>query len=59
VGAIPEIDPRLREQIGNRHHRRPDDPERVFDPVHLQGFHKGFFGGHFHSGNLGLELAER
>jgi hypothetical protein len=48
VGAIPERDPGDREQIRDRHHRRADNPERMFDAVHLQDLHKGLFGRHFH-----------
>ena len=51
VGDVPELDARLREQVGNRHHCGTDDTERMFDPVHLQNFYKGFFSRHFHFGN--------
>ena len=50
MGAIPEGDPGLRKQIRNRHEGRSDDPEGMFDPMHLKGFHEGFFNGHLHHG---------
>ena len=48
VRAIPELDSRLREQVRDRHHRRTDNAEGMFDSVHLQYLDKGFFGSHFH-----------
>jgi hypothetical protein len=48
MGAIPEGDPCAREQIGNRHEGRADDPEGMFDPVHLKDFDKSLFRGHPH-----------
>ena len=52
--AVPERDPRLGEEVRNRHHGRPDDPEGVLDAVHLQHLHEGFLGRHFHgAGSLG------
>ena len=48
VRAVPELDASFREQIRYWHHRRSDNAESVLDAVHLQHFHKGFFGRHFH-----------
>ena len=48
MGTIPEGDAGLRKQVGNRHHCRADNSERVLDPVHLQDLHKRFFRRHFH-----------
>ena len=45
--AIPERNAGFGKQVGNRHHGRSDDAKRVFDAMHLQNFHKSFFGGHF------------
>ena len=48
MGAVPEIDSGLGKQVGNRHKGRTDNPKSMFNPMHLEGFYKGFFGGHFH-----------
>ena len=48
MGAVPERDPGAGEQIRDRHHRGADDPERVFDPMHLKDFDESFFGRHLH-----------
>mmetsp|Transcript_89555 Transcript_89555/g.274200 ORF Transcript_89555/g.274200 Transcript_89555/m.274200 type:complete len:667 (+) Transcript_89555:426-2426(+) len=40
VGAVPELDPRGREQIRDRHHGGADDAERVVDAVLLQNLHE-------------------
>ena len=49
---IPESDAGFREKIGDRHEGRADDPERMFDPVHLQNLREGLFGRHFYCGIL-------
>ncbi len=43
VRDVPEGDPRLGEEIRDRHERRPNDPERLIDPVPLENFHERFF----------------
>mmetsp|Transcript_105534 Transcript_105534/g.251447 ORF Transcript_105534/g.251447 Transcript_105534/m.251447 type:complete len:250 (+) Transcript_105534:1111-1860(+) len=48
MGAIPELDPCGWEKIRDGHHRRADDAEGILDPMHLQGLHKSFLGGHSH-----------
>jgi hypothetical protein len=50
--AVPESDARLWKEVRNRHEGRPDDAEGMGNAVHLQHFHKGFFGGHFHGALL-------
>ncbi len=47
---VPEGDPGLWEEIGDRHHGRADDPEGVLNAMHLQRFYESFFGRHFHRG---------
>ena len=42
------MDAGLGENIRDWHKGRPDDPEHMLDAVDLQGFDKGFFGGHAH-----------
>ena len=46
--TVPEFDPGSGKQIRYRHHRRTDDAEGMFNAMHLQDFHKCFFGGHLH-----------
>ena len=48
VGAVPEGDAGLGEQVGNRHEGRADDAESMLDAVHLQNLDEGLFGGHAH-----------
>ncbi len=47
MGAVPEGDPRLGEQVRDRHHGRPDDAEGMFDAVHLEDLNEGLFRVHF------------
>ena len=54
MGAVPEGDPRFREDVGDRHEGRANDPERMFDTMHLEDFYECFFGGHFHGGSPGM-----
>ena len=51
VGAVPESNACIREDVGNWHHGRANDPECVVDAMHLERFDEGFFGGHFHGGS--------
>ncbi len=46
--TVPERDAGLRKNIGNRHHGRADNSERMFNAVLLQNFYECFLGGHFH-----------
>jgi hypothetical protein len=48
MGAIPEGDACFGKQVGNGHHCRTDDSERVFDAVHLKNFYKSLLRGHSH-----------
>ena len=59
VGTVPKRDARCGEQIRNRHHRRTDNAESMFDPVHLENFDEGLFGGHFHGRDSCLRFGLR
>ncbi|GAA5628874.1 hypothetical protein Brsp05_04173 [Brucella sp. NBRC 12953] len=48
VRAIPEGDARLGKQVGNRHHRRPDNPKCMFNSMHLQDLYERFLRRHLH-----------
>ena len=50
MGAVPELDARIRENVGDRHHGGPDNAKGIVYAVHLEGFHEGFFSRHFHFG---------
>ena len=49
VRDVPERDAGLGKQVRNRHEGRTNDAESMFDAVHLQYFHEGFFRRHLHS----------
>ena len=51
VGAVPESNACIREDVGNWHHGRANDPKCIVDAMHLERFDEGFFGGHFHGGS--------
>ena len=48
VGAVPERDAGIREEVRDRHHGRADDAEGVLDAVHLEHLHEGLLGSHLH-----------
>ena len=53
----PKHDTGFRKNIRNRHEGRTDYAKGMFNAMHLQNFHKGFFSGHFHRGaGSGLEF---
>ena len=53
--AVPEGDAGFPENIRDRHHRRTNDTEGMFNTVKLQNLNKGLFRRHFH---LSLSLFE-
>ena len=48
MGAIPEGDAGLGEEVRNRHEGRSDNAEGMLDAVHLEDLDESLFGGHAH-----------